>query len=78
MGMIHNAKEVCEKASKLPIPVMVMAYELLFDEWGKKMSDNEKVSEMKAVFRGSMKPCVSFEGWIRCVEYVVASVDLMG
>ena len=57
--------------SELDEDKLKIAFHLLFgDNWMKYQPDKDKSEEMKAIFKGGVKPCVPFENWVKCIDYL--------
>lgn len=60
--------------SELDEDKLKIAFHLLFgDNWRKYQPDKDKSEEMKAIFKGGVKPCVPFENWVKCIDYLKAN-----
>ena len=57
--------------SELDEDKLKIAFHLLFgDNWRKYQPNKDKSEEMKAIFKGGIKPCVPFENWVKCIDYL--------
>jgi hypothetical protein len=67
----NDAKPMLYAFSKLSESKLKIAFHLLFgEEWRKYQPDKDKAEEMKAIFKGGVKPCVSFENWVKCIDFL--------
>jgi hypothetical protein len=69
-------KSIVELCQILPDEVIVKAYHLLHgDSWANRRFDEEKIFDMKSIFKGGTKPCCSFENWYNCIEYLKKEIE---
>lgn len=54
----------------LPEEILLKSYDILFDDFGKNLPNNDKIYEIKSIIKGGTKPCRSFENWVNFVLFL--------
>jgi len=63
-------------ATNLPDEKLNEAFHILFGrEWKQKWSVKDTAYEMRNIINGSTSPCISFENWVSCINFLYASIE---
>jgi hypothetical protein len=65
-----------EKSMLLDEGVLVGAYHFLFYGHSQNYTPAHKADRMRAIFKDSIQPCVSFKNWVKCIEFLNHCVKL--
>ena len=70
-----KSENLLSKIHLLDDKILTEAFYILFDKnWKKYWTEKDKSREMKSIFNGGTQPCVSFEKWVKCIEFLYLNI----
>lgn len=75
LDYINGDNDFAQRALLLDESILADAFTVLHEDWGKSMLPSDKAHEMRAILRGSLKPCKSFTSWVNFIVFLSQKVN---